>query len=127
MIKFLPTIFKISVLFLIVLSIWPGSLLGYLFYRDWSQEVTLSPNSSLITLNHFFAYFYTSLLGFFVYLKNKNFEKIVFGLFSLSVILEIVQFIVPNRSFEFIDLISNILGVTVAYCVIRIYLLFNKI
>ena len=127
MIKFLSTIFKISVLFLIVLSIWPGSLLGYLFYRDWSQEVALAPNSSLITFNHFFAYSYTSLLGFCVYLKNKNFEKIVFGLFSLSVILEIVQFIVPNRSFEFIDLISNILGVTVAYCIIRIYLLFNKI
>jgi len=125
--KFLSTIFNISALLLVVLSIWPGSLLGYLFYRDWSQEVVFHANSSLLTLNHFFAYLYTSLLGFFVYLNNKNFNKIVFGFFYLSVILEAIQIIIPNRSFEFVDLISNILGVIVAYCLIRIYLLFNKI
>ena len=62
MIKFLSTIFKISVLLLIVLSIWPGSLLGYLFYRDWSQEVALAPNSSLITFNHFFALFFEKFI-----------------------------------------------------------------
>jgi len=127
MIKFLSPIFKISVLILIVLSIWPGSLLGHLFYGDWTQEVALFPNSSLITLNHFFAYLYISLIGFFVYVKSKNFGKTVFGLFILATVLETIQIIIPNRTFESIDLISNILGIVVAYCIIRIYLLFNKI
>jgi hypothetical protein len=33
---------------------------------------------------------------------------------------------VPNRSFQIEDLIGNILGVTVAYFVLKIYLLFNR-
>ena len=125
--KFLSNIFNISALLLVVISIWPGSLLGYLFHGDWSQEVVLYANSSLLTFNHFFAYLYTSLLGFFVYLNNKNFNKIALGFFCVSAILEAIHIIIPNRSFEFTDLISNILGVIVAYCLIRIYLLFNKI
>ena len=44
----------------------------------------------------------------------------------LSVILEVFHFIIPNRSFQLGDLIGNILGVLVAYSVVKIYLLFNK-
>ena len=126
MIKILTFIFHISVLFLIIISFWPGSLLGYFFYDDWNQQPNLITNPFGTTINHFIYYFCVSLLGFFTYIKTKNFKKLVYGLFFLSVILELFHFIIPNRSFELSDLFSNILGVIVAYSVIKIYLFFNK-
>ena len=126
MIRILVSIFHISILFLIVISLWPGSLLGYLFYGDWGQQPDLIQNPFGTTINHFLYYLYVSLLGFFIYSKTENFKKLVYGLFFLSVILELLHYIIPNRSFQSSDLIGNILGVIVAYFIIKIYLFFNK-
>ena len=125
MVKFLKSIFHISVLFLIIISLFPGSLLGYLLYGDWGHQPTLIKNPFGTTINHFIYYFYVSLLGFFLYSRSENFTKLVYGLFFLSVILELFHFIIPNRSFQLGDLIGNILGVLVAYSVVKIYLLFK--
>jgi len=125
MIIFLKFIFHISILLLIIISLYPGSLLGYLLYGDWGQQPNLVKNPFGTTINHFIYYIYVSLLGFFLYLKNQNFQKLVYGLFFLSVILEGFHFIIPNRSFQLGDLIGNILGVLVAYFVVKIYLLFK--
>ena len=126
MIKFLKYIFHISVLFLIIISLYPGSLLGYFFYGDLSQQPNLIENPFGTTINHFIYYIYVSLLGFFLFLRTKNFQKLVYALFFLSVILELLHFIIPNRFFQLSDLIGNILGVIVAYSVVKIYLFFNK-
>ena len=126
MIRILVSIFHISILFLIVISLWPGSLLGYLFYGDWGQQPDLIQNPFGTTINHFLYYLYVSLLGFFIYSKTENFKKLVYGLFFLSLILELLHYIIPNRSFQLGDLIGNILGVIVAYFIIKIYLFFNK-
>ncbi len=126
MIWILKYIFHFSVLFLIVISLWPGSLLGFLFYGDWEQQPNLVENPLGTTINHFIYYTYLSLLGFFIYLKNENFKKLVYGLFFLSITLELLHFIIPNRAFQLADLLSNIFGVMVAYLVIKIYLFVNK-
>ena len=126
MVKFLKSIFHISTLFLIIISLYPGSLLGYLLYGDWGQQPNLIKNPFGTTINHFIYYFYVSLLGFFLYSRSENFTKLVYGLFFLSVILELFHFIIPNRSLQLGDLIGNILGVVVAYSVLKIYLFFNK-
>jgi len=125
MTKILRYIFHISVLFLIIISLWPGSLFGYLLYGDMGREPNLVQNPFGTSINHFLYYTYVSLLGFFLYLKTENLNKIVLSLFFLSVILEIFHLIIPNRMFQFSDLIGNIVGVTVAYLIIKIYLLFN--
>ena len=101
-------------------------LLGYLLYGNWSQQPDLIKNPFGTTINHFIYYFYVSLLAFFLYLKTENFKKLVYGLFFLSIILELFHFIIPNRSFQFGDLIGNFLGVIFAYFVIKIYLFFKK-
>jgi len=119
-------IFHFSALFLIVISLWPGSLLGFLFYGDWGLQLNLVENPFGTTINHFIYYIYLSLLGFFIYLKNENFKKLVYGLFFLSIILELLHFIIPNRSFQLADLLGNIFGVMVAYLVIKIYLFIDK-
>ena len=126
MIKYLKFIFYISVLFLIIISLYPGSLLGYLFYADLSQQPDLIENPFGTTINHFIYYVYVSLLGFVLYLRNENFQKLVYGLFFLSIILEVLHFIIPNRSFQIVDLFENILGVIVAYFIVKIYLFFIK-
>ena len=127
MIKLLKFIFHISVLFLIIISLYPGSLLGYLLYGDLGQQPNIIKNPFGTTINHFVYYVYISLLGFFLYLRMENFQRVFFGLFFLSIILELLHFIIPNRSFQLGDLIGNILGVIVAYSVVKIYLYFNKI
>ena len=126
MIWILKYIFHFSVLFLIVISLWPGSLLGFLFYGDWGLQPNLVENPFGTTINHFIYYTYLSLLGFFIYLKNENFKKLVYGLFFLSITLELLHFIIPNRSFQVADLLGNIFGVMVAYLAIKIYLFFDK-
>ena len=125
--KVLKYIFHISVLFLIVISLWPGSLIGFLLYNDWSQQPDLIQNPFGTTINHFICYGCISLMGFSIYSKNENFKKLVYGLFFLSITLEIFHFIIPNRSFQLQDLLANIFGVMVAYFVIKIYLFFHKL
>ena len=127
MIKIFKSIFRISVFLLIIISLWPGSLLGFLLYDNWQLQPNVIENPFGTTINHFISYFCVSLLGFFIYLKNDNFKKLVQGLFFLSITLELFHFIIPNRSFQLQDLLANIIGVMVAYFVIKIYLLFNKL
>ena len=124
--KVLKSIFHISVLFLIVISLWPGSLIGFLLYNDWTQQPNLVENPFGKAINHFICYTFISLLGLYIYAKNENFKKLVYGLFFLSITLEIFHFIRPYRSFQLEDLLANIFGVMVANFAIKIYLFFNK-
>ena len=129
---FLKFIFYISLLLLIVITLYPGSLLGLLLYGDPSFQPNLARNPyytpipiHLYTyasiINHFIAYFYISMLGLYLYLRSYNFQKIVYGLFFLSFFLEVLQFIIPRRTFEIVDISANFAGVLVAYCLIKIY------
>jgi VanZ family protein len=126
-IHFLKLIFNISVFLLILLSLFPGSIIGLLLYENVTYDPTSTQNFLFISLNHFITYFYVGLLGFFLYAKSKNLKKILYFLTFLSVILEISHALIPNRAFEINDLVSNILGVLVAYWVLKIYLLFKKL
>ena len=137
MVHFLKLIFYISLLLLIVITLYPGSLLGLILYGDLGMQPNLAENpyftpipNHLYTLasiiNHFIAYFYVSILGLCLYLRKHNFQKIVYGLFFLSIFLEALQFIVPRRAFEIYDVSANFAGVLVAYCLIKIYKFWNS-
>lgn len=124
--NFLKYIFHISLLFLIIISLYPGSLIGKMLYGNFGKQPDLIQNPFGTAINHFIFYFYISLLGLFTYLRSKNFKKLIYYLFFLSIALELFHLIIPNRSFQLSDLIGNILGVMVAYFLVKIYLLFNK-
>tara|TARA_B110000438_G_scaffold216378_1_gene208912 strand:- start:3752 stop:4135 length:384 start_codon:yes stop_codon:yes gene_type:complete len=119
--------FYISLLFLATISLWPGSLFGLFFYGDLERELDLIKNPYGASINHLIFYIYVSLLGFFTYMQDKHFNKLVCGLFILSVIFELMHLIIPNRTFEIHDLLFNISGVVVAYFAINIYLLVKKL
>ena len=125
-ISFLKFIFHISVLFLIILSLFPGSLLGLFFYGDLGRQPNLIQNPFGTTINHFISYFIVSFAGFFLYLKNENFQKLVYGLFFLSIILEALHLVVPNRAFQLGDLIGNVFGVLASYFLVKIYIHIKK-
>ena len=53
--------------------------------------------------------------------KKDKFKNLVFVLIFLSIILEILQLLVPNRSFEIYDLSANFIGVLFAFILVKIY------
>ena len=120
-ISFLKFIFHTSILLLIIISLFPGSLLGFFLYDDLGRQPDLIDNPFGTAINHFIYYFYVSMLGLCLYLRNHNFRKLAYGLFFLSIILEFLQFIVPNRAFEIYDVFANFAGVLVAYLLVVIY------
>ena len=133
----LKFIFYTSVLFVIVITLYPGSLLGLLLYGDPSFQPNLAENpyftpipTHLYTyasiINHFIAYFFISMFGLCLYLRSRNFQKIVYGLFFSSIFLELLQIMAPRRVFEIYDVSANFAGVLVAYCLIEIYKFWNK-
>ena len=126
MIKLLKFIFHISVLFLIIISLYPGSLFGYFFYDDLYKQPNFIVSPLGTAINHFISYICISLLGFFLYLRNRNFKNLFYGLLILSIFLEVFQFIVPIRAFQLSDLFGNVLGVLVAYFLVKIYQLYSK-
>ena len=126
MINFLKFVFHISIIFLIIISLFPGSLLGFFLYSDFSRQPDLIDNPFGTAINHFIYYFYVSMLGLCLYLKNYNFQKLVYSLFFLSIILEFLQLIVPNRAFEIYDVFANFAGVLVAYLLVVIYKFWSK-
>ena len=125
-ISFLKFIFQVSILSLIILSLFPGSLLGLLFYGDLGRQPNLIENPFGTSINHFISYFFVSFLGLWLYLKSENFQRLFYGLFFLSVTLEVLQFVIPHRYFQLYDLVGNFAGVLVAYFLVMIYLFLSK-
>jgi len=125
-ISFLKFIFHTSILLLIIISLFPGSLAGLVLYDDLGKQPNLIANPFGTAINHFISYFYVSMLGLCLYLRSNNFQKLVYSLFFLSIILEVLQLIVPNRAFEIYDVSANFVGVLVAYFLVKIYKSWSK-
>ena len=103
-------IFYLSNLVLIFLYLFPGSFLGCFLYDDCKLQPQITRNF-LISSNHLYAFFLLSVIGFFTYKNSNRLNFIIIYLVLLSVILEILHIIIPDRSFEFSDLFGNLIGV----------------
>ena len=125
-VSFLKFIFHTSILFLIIISLFPGSLLGFFLYNDFGRQPILIDSPFGTSINHFIYYSYLSIFGLCLYLRNPNFQKLVYALFFLSIVLEVLQFIVPRRAFEIYDVSANFAGVLVAYFLVKIYQFWSK-
>ena len=112
-------IFHLLNIIFVFLYIYPGSLLGFLIYKDFSKQPQISPDF-LVSSNHLYAFVLLSLLGLISYFESL--KKITLYLVLISIILELLHLIIPNRSFQFSDLFGNIAGVLIS---ILILILFN--
>ena len=111
--SFLKTIFYIANFVLISLYIFPGSILGWLFYGNAGLQPQIT-SDFLVSSNHVYAFILLSILGYFSYEKTKLSFLFIY-LFSLAIFLEILHLVIPNRGFEFSDLFGNLLGVVLIY------------
>ena len=123
---YLRIIFHILILILIILSLYPGSILGFLLYGDTGLQPQITKDFLYISSQHLYVYLLVSALGFFSYLRDKKFNLVVIYLFFLSIILEVTHLVISERSFQIKDLTGNILGVLIAYTIVLIYKFWRK-
>ena len=107
---------------LIILYLFPGSILGLFLYNDASLQPQITDNF-IVSSNHVYAFLILSFVGFFTYKKIEQFRFLSIYLIFLSIILEIFHYFIPERSFEFTDLFGNFAGVII---VIIIFHFFRK-
>ena len=115
-------IFYLCNFFLILLYLYPGSLLGCFLYDNCKLQPQITADF-IISTNHLYAYIVLSIIGFLTYRKNNQFNILSIYLIFLSILLEVLQYFVPDRSFEFPDLFGNLTGVIIT---IIIFYFFKK-
>ena len=116
-------IFYFTNLFLVILYIFPGSLLGCVFIDDCDTQPQITPGFSIMSLNHVYAFAFISIVGFLTFKKNEI-DYLIIYLLSLSIILEFTHLIIPIRNFQWEDILGNLLGViiiTIFYKIIGKY------
>ena len=96
--------------FLIFLYLFPGSLLGLIIYNDKKIQPQITPDF-VVSSNHFFVFVLISIIGFLSFIKAKQIKYLIIYLVFLSIFLEIFHLIIPERSFQWLDLFGNLLGV----------------
>jgi len=105
-------IFHLANVFLIILYIYPGSILGYVIYDDLQIQPQIT-RDFIVSTNHVYAFFLISLLGFLTFKKSNKLNILILYLLILSIILEILHLIIPERSFQLADLFGNLIGVII--------------
>ena len=119
--KFIMYLYYLSLVILLIIYLYPGSIIGYLLYADLGKQPNLFSNSTGTNINHFCYFFYLTFLGLIYNSSEKKFINSFLFLFFLSFFLELLHFFIPNRAFELYDLIGNSTGV------IGIFFLFKLI
>jgi VanZ family protein len=105
-------IFYLANIVLIFIYLFPGSIFGCILYKDCFLQPQLTPDF-LVSSNHLYAFLTLSIIGFITFKNLKKIFLLNIYLISLSILLEILHLIIPNRSFELSDLFGNVIGVTI--------------
>ena len=103
-------IFYLSNFILLVLYLFPGSLLGCFLYNDCQLQPQLTKDF-LVSTNHLYAFGLLSIIGLFTYNNSNKLNLLNIYLVLLSIVLEISHLFIPERGFELSDLYGNLLGV----------------
>ena len=117
--------FYVINLLLIILYLFPGSLLGCIFFDNCKVQPQITSDFTLISIssNHFYAFGLVTILGYFTFLNSEKLKLVLYYLLVISVLLEVFHILIPERSFQWSDLFGNLLGVIV---VIFVKNLINK-
>ena len=111
--KLTEYVYYFSLLVLLILYLFPGSLIGYFLYGNLGQQPNLIVNPIGTSINHLIFFSYITVLAIIIRLRTNNiFTNYLFILF-ISCLLEIFHLIIPKRAFELNDLIANFTGVVI--------------
>ena len=111
--KLTEYVYYFSLLVLLILYLFPGSLIGYLLYGDLGRQPNLISNPIGTSINHLFFFSYITILATIARLRVENIFTSYKVILFISVSSEILHLFVPNRAFELYDLIANIVGVVI--------------
>ena len=77
----------------------------------------------MVSSNHFYVFLFISVIGFLSFIKSEKSKYLITYLIFISIFLEILHLVIPERSFQWSDLFGNLLGVMI---VISVKNLINK-
>tara|TARA_B100000965_G_C19509134_1_gene721134 strand:+ start:574 stop:954 length:381 start_codon:yes stop_codon:yes gene_type:complete len=111
--KIIEYLYYLSLISLIIIYLFPGSLIGYLIYGDLGRQPKLIDSLIGTSINHFFYFIFLTIIVLILNTRHSKTLTNVYFIFLLAIVLELGHLIVPNRSFEFYDLLANITGVLI--------------
>tara|TARA_B100000780_G_scaffold235772_1_gene176465 strand:- start:183 stop:572 length:390 start_codon:yes stop_codon:yes gene_type:complete len=118
-------LYYLSLVALIIIYLFPGSIIGYVLYGNFGKQPNLFDNPIGTSINHFFYFFYLTFLGIIYNLIEKKFINSFSFIFILSFLLELLHFFMPNRAFELDDLLANSVGIVSIFFLIKLWRKFN--
>ncbi|MBD1170343.1 hypothetical protein IDG89_01675 [Pelagibacterales bacterium SAG-MED02] len=128
MIKFFTKykiIFYSSNFILILLYLFPGSLIGCFLYNDCKLQPQIT-RDYIISSNHLYGFAILSLIGFLTYKNSKKIRYLSAYLITVSIFLEIFHNFIPERSFEYSDLFGNLAGVIIVIIVFNLLKIYEN-
>ena len=99
-IRIVRYLYYFSFIGLLILYLFPGSLIGYFLYGDLGRQPDFIPNPLGTSINHALAFFYLTLIGLISHMRDKIFNQNLIFLVAASVFLELSPLLIPNRSFQ---------------------------
>ena len=111
--------YYLSLIALLFLYLFPGSLIGFFLYDDLGKQPNLISNPFGTSINHLIFFFCLGIQSFIIQIRYK---KIIYSfsfLFCISILFELLHLIIPNRSFEISDLFANSTGVISAFLILN--------
>ena len=113
--KMIKYLYYLSLVALFIIYLFPGSLIGYLLYGDLGKQPNLVDNPIGTSINHLFCFMYLTALAVICNLKQTQIFTNFYFIFFISVFLEALHYIIPNRAFELYDLFANVGGVLMIF------------
>ena len=124
--KLVVYLYYLSLVILLIIYLFPGSIIGHLLYEDSSKQPNFVNNPIGTSINHFFYFFYLTFLGLIFNLSERKFINSILFLFVLSFFLELLHFLIPNRAFELNDLLANTVGVVSIFFLFTLKKIFTR-
>ena len=115
--KIIKQFFYLSNIVLLIFYLYPGSILGCLIYNDCKIQLQLT-RDFLVSSNHVYIFFIVSILGLIAF--RHKLKNIFIYLICISIVLEILHLIIPERRFEIADLFGNIIGLLISFLIFKI-------
>ena len=116
---FFKTGFYFANIVLMIFYLYPGSILGWFLYNDFSIQPQIT-RDFIVSANHVYAFILLTSLGVLSFHNTKKINFLIFYLFLLSIILELFHIIIPVRAFEVSDLFGNIIGVILVVFIYKV-------
>ena len=113
--KMIKYLYYFSLMALFILYLFPGSLIGYFLYGDLSKQPNIVETPIGTSVNHFFYFVYLTIIAVIINSKQNQFFTNFYFIFSISILLEASHYIIPNRAFEYYDLLANTAGVLLVF------------